>query len=176
LAQAVEGHGASLSGVESRATPETEEDRRELSARAVLERETLRVALQRPDLLPERWAEVEEDDFVHPKARAVHRALAKAGGPGAELALVVDVAEDDEVRSLVRAIAIEDFTVEPDPPHVAMLVARVLLHRIEKEIAGRKSELERVNPTVDPDGHRTRFQELIALEAQRRDLREEASG
>lgn len=150
-------------------------DRDELSARAQLERETLRVVLQRPDLLPERWEDVTADDFVHPRAREVYEAVVTAGGPGTELRVVLDHAEDDELRGLLRAIALEDFTVEPDEPHVAMLVGRLLLHRVEREIGRRKGELEAMNPTSDPEAYRERFEELIALEARRRDLREVAS-
>jgi hypothetical protein len=61
--------------------------------------------------------------------------------------------------------------VEPDAPHVAALVSRLLVRRLEDEIAWQKAELERVNPTTDPEVHRRRFEELMALEAQRRALR-----
>jgi DNA primase len=150
-------------------------DRSELSARAKLERETLRVVLQRPDLLPERWAEVEADDFVHPRAREVFTTIDAAGGPGTALATVLEEAPDDELRGLIRAVALEDFTVEPDEPHVAMVIGRLLLHRIEREIGRRKGELEAMNPTTDPDTYRERFEALIELEARRRDLREVAA-
>ncbi|HEX2026416.1 MAG TPA: DNA primase [Nitriliruptorales bacterium] len=150
-------------------------EQRELSARARLEREVLRIALQRPDLLPGRWAEVCDEDFAHPRARAVFAPLQAAGGPGAPLAEVLGAAADDEVRSLVRAIALEDFTVEPDPTHVAMLVGRLLLRRVERAIVAQKDAVQRLNPVVEPDRHRTEFERLIALEARRRDLREAAA-
>lgn len=149
---------------------------RDASARAQLEREVLRVALQRADLLPERWGDVTEDDFVHPKGRAVFRAIRAVGGPGAPADRIVEEAEDDDVRGLVRAICLEEFTVEPDEPHVEMTVGRLLLHRLESEIAWRKDELERMNPTTDPAAYRDRFEALITLEAKRRDLRDVASG
>lgn len=140
-------------------------------ARARLEREVLRVVLQEPRLLPDRWSEVTESDFTHPKARAVYRAVDAAGGAGAGVVAVTEAAEDDDVRALVRSIALEELTVVPDRDHAAMLVNRLLLPRLEAEIAGRKAELERLNPTTDPDAYRTRFEQLVALEARRRDLR-----
>jgi DNA primase len=178
VAGAVQRAGGELPALESSDGDRTGEQpaRRDASARAQLEREVLRVALQRPDLLPERWAEVSHDDLVHPKARAVFDALAAAGGPAADVEAVLEHADDDETRALVRAIRLEDFTVEPDRPHVEMIIGRLLLHRIEREIGERKVELERMNPTTDPDGYRDRFQALVTLEARRRDLREVATG
>jgi DNA primase len=176
IARAVEDAGGELPGVETRPAAARPETGRELSARAALEREILRVVFQRPDLLPDRWREVDEDDFVHPKARAVYSALSAAGGVEATIEAVLEAAADDGVRTLIRAIALEEFTIEPDHPHVAMLVGRVLLHRVEKDITTKKSELEAMNPTTDPDTYRNRFEELIDLEARRRALREVATG
>lgn len=151
-------------------------DRQELSKRASLERDVLRVALQRPDLLPDLWSDVTEDHFGHPKAKAVLRALDAAGGPGAPLEQVLAVADDDDVRAVIRGVALEEFPVEWDHPKAAMSVAQLLLHRLDREIAHRKRELERLNPVVDPDAHQRGFEALIALEARRRDLREVTAG
>ncbi len=146
------------------------------SSRAHLERETLRVALQRPNVLPPRWAEVDEADFSHPKAREVFRTIMAAGGAGAELTAVIEAAPDDGLRAIVRALALEDCTIEPDPVHAAMLVGRLLLNRLERTITSSKRQLERMNPVVEPDTYRQRFEELIALEARRRELRALANG
>ncbi len=170
VAQAVERSGGDVATVEHRPSDPGPADRSELSARAKLERETLGTVLQHPHLLPDRWQEVTEDDLVHPRALGVFQAIQAAGGPGAELSAILDQAEDDDERALVRAMALEELTVEPDEPHVTMLVNRLLLRRCEQDIAERKAELERMNPTTDPDAYRERFEELIALEARRRDL------
>jgi DNA primase len=175
VARAIESAGGGAGGaarpVASTARAADLDRPRDPQARASLEREVLRVILQRPDLVPETWAEVAEDDFSHPRAKSVFRAVAAGGGLGSELTAVLEVAEDDDVRQLIRAIALEDPTVEPDAPHVAALVSRLLVRRLEDEIAWQKAELERVNPTTDPEVHRRRFEELMALEAQRRALR-----
>ncbi|MBW3664866.1 MAG: DNA primase [Actinobacteria bacterium] len=175
VARAVEGAGGDVGGGGRIATPATRtaelDPPRDPHASAQLEREVLRVILQRPDLVPDAWAEVTEDDFSHPRAKSVFRAVAAGGGLGADLTSVLDAAEDDEARQLIRAVALEDPTVEPDATHVAALVSRLLVRRLEDEIAWQKAELERLNPTTDPDAYRRRFEELIALEAQRRVLR-----
>jgi DNA primase len=178
VGRAVEDAGGELPGVDVRRTSvdQSATPARDASARAQLEREILRIAIQRPELLPDRWEEVGFDDFVHPRARQVFTTIVEAGGPGVPAETILQTAADDELRTLVRAIALEEFTVEPDEPHVAMLVGRVLLHRLERDITARKSELEAMNPTTDPDTYRQRFEELISLEARRRDLREYATG
>ncbi|MDQ4129388.1 MAG: hypothetical protein M3133_00095, partial [Actinomycetota bacterium] len=177
VAHAVERAGGELPAVTARRTEETPEvDRREASSRARLERELLRVTLQRPDVLPRQWAEVDEADFTHPKAREVFRTIMAAGGAGTELSAILEAAPDDELRALVRAIALEDCTVEPDAVHAAMLVGRLLLNRLERTITTRKRQLERMNPVAEPDGYRQHFEELIALEGRRRDLRALANG
>ncbi len=140
--------------------------------RASLERDVLRLALQRPDLLPDAWYQVTEDDFTHPKARAVFRALRDAGGPGTALEAVLEQAADDDARALVRGIALEDGEVEPDPAHAATLVNRLLVARVEQEVAWVKSELQAVNETTDPARHRELFRRLMQLEQQRRELSE----
>ena len=175
VAQAVERAGGDVDAVELRGPAQDDGpmDRTEMSARAKLEREALATALQHPNLLPDRWSEVTEDDLVHPRALSVFQAIERSGGPGAELAEVLDQADDDEERALIRAMALEELTVEPDEPHVAMLVNRLLLRRVEREISERKADLERMNPTVDPDEYRARFEELIGLEARRRDLNQD---
>lgn len=172
VAQAVERAGGDVGAVQARPVRPSDEqvDRSELSARAKLERETLGTVLQHPHLLPDRWGDVTEEDLVHPRAAAVFRAIQAAGGPGADLSDVLEQATDDEERALIRGLAMEELTVEPDEPHVTMLVNRLLLRRVEKEIAERKAELERMNPTTDPEVYRERFEELIAVEAHRRDL------
>lgn len=139
-------------------------------ARARLEREVLRIVLQQPELLPDRWEEVDEEDFTHPDARGVLAAIRSAGGPGADPVAAGEVAADDRIRDLVRAIALEDVTVEPDAAHVAMLVNRLLLPRVERRIREEKGELERLNPTTDPEEYRSRFEDLVVLEARRREL------
>lgn len=177
VALAVERAGGDLPAVTARRTEDTPAgDRREASSRARLEREVLRVALQRPNVLPQLWAEVDEADFTHPRAREVFRTILAAGGVGAQLDTVLEAAPDDELRALVRAVALEDCTIEPDTVHAAMLVGRLLLNRLERTITSRKRELERMNPVVDPDTYRQRFEELIMLEARRRELRALANG
>ena len=139
--------------------------------RATRERAVLRVALQHPEWLPDGWYELGEDDFRHPRARGVHRALSAAGGAGVPLEAVLEAATDDEERALVRAIALE----EPSAPDIAegaeQLVNVLLAERVGAELAEVVAELGRVNPTTDPDRFRELNRRSFELEQRRRELR-----
>ena len=150
------------------------------------ERDVLRVAIQRPELLPEEWFELEEMDFQHPVARTIFVALRDAGGPGVDLDAVLEQAADDDARSILRRLALED---DPGMPaaevatdskrreaDVAPLVAaerirRLLAERIARQevaLRGRLGELHHVN---DAEELRTVQRALLALQQRRRTLR-----
>ncbi len=151
------------------------------------ERGALRVALQRPELLPEEWFELEETDFQHPVARTIFVALRDAGGPGVALEAVLDEAADDDARGILRRLALEDDPGMPAPEaateakrreaDVAPLVAAervrgLLAERIaaqERELRARLSELHHV---ADADQVREIQRELQLLQQRRRTLRE----
>lgn len=139
--------------------------------RAAQERAVLRVALQHPDWLPDGWFELAADDFHHPRARAVHRALQEAGGAGVALDVVLAAAADDEERRLIRAMALED----PDPPDTpagtAQTVGVLLADRVDARLDEVRAAIAQVNPSTDPDRFRELNREVFALEQQRRDLR-----
>ena len=144
--------------------------------RTQVERLVLRVALHQPDWLPDGWFELGADDFRHPKARQVHEVLMAAGGAGVPLQVVLEHAPDDDVRGLIRAVALEDPPVEDTPDAVADAVRVLIADRLDAAIDAVAAELVQVNPTADPD----RFRELNArrfeLERRRRELREGQAG
>jgi DNA primase len=150
------------------------------------ERDVLRVAIQRPELLPEEWFELEETDFQHPVARALFVALHDAGGPGVDLDAVLEQAADDEARSILRRLALED---DPGMPSadatteskrreadVAPLVAaerirRLLAERIARQEVALRARLGELHHVNDADELRTVQRELLALQQRRRTLR-----
>ncbi|MDX1619912.1 MAG: DNA primase [Nitriliruptorales bacterium] len=142
--------------------------------RARRERAVLRLALQRPDLLPPEWRDVEPSDWTHPKAQAVFGAIVSAGGVDASLEAVLDQAPDDELRVLIRELALEDPELPEDPDLADLagrdLVRSLLIDRIKSEQTQIIEVLERLNPDTDPDRWRTENQRLQALERRRREL------
>jgi DNA primase len=144
-------------------------------ARVKLEREVLRVALQEPHLLPEEWFELTEDDLTHRTARAVFRTLAAAGGAGVDLAAVLAEAPDDELRGVIRAMALEeDPALEQREVAAAVAVDRVrrlLADRLEAQERGLRERLGRLHHDTDREELLTTQRDLAALQARRRQLR-----
>ncbi|MEX0592016.1 MAG: DNA primase [Nitriliruptoraceae bacterium] len=152
-------------------------------ATAQRERAVLRVALQRPDLLPDEWFELTENDFAHPRARLLFSTIQAAGGAGVDLEAIVDAAADDEVRSLVRAVALEDDPAldvndadEADVPGqvAAERVRRLLAERLSARALILRDELSRLHHLHDAERMRELQQQLIELERRRRTLAPEA--
>ncbi len=148
------------------------------SARARRERAVLRVALQRPELLPEEWFEVGVDAFTHPRAQAIWEAIDTAGGAGVALDAVLDAAVDDELRDVIRALALED---DPELPtgtseDDSLLAGRVAAERVRGILADRVAEeaqqlrqrLARLHHGQDADEVRRVQAELLELERRRR--------
>ena len=145
---------------------------------ARLERSVLRVILQGPELLPEAALDLSATAFLHPSAAAVWRAIAAAGGPGSSTDAVLDAAEDDMVRDVVRGLLLEDDPAASDSePELRRQAAHDLVHRLlaralivrEQELRSRLAEVDAVG---DPDGLLALQRELQELAGRRRALRD----
>ena len=140
-----------------------------------LERAVLRAAVQYPQMLPEAWFSLDEEAFHHPQARAVWRAITAAGGAGTALSSVLEQADDDEIRGIVRSLALEDdpevaLADEQAPQVVSTRVQRLAAHRLSAQIDELSARLNQLNYTTDPEGVRTVQRELAEIERQRRAL------
>jgi DNA primase len=144
------------------------------AARARLERAALRALLQHPDHLPSEAAELVEDDLSHPDARAVLRAVRAGGGAGAPFDAVLAAAEDDRIRGLLRALALEDDPETADPELVGQVVAgrirRLLVDRVDAETKALRDELARLSHTTEPERVRALQRDLATLQQRRRSL------
>jgi DNA primase len=144
------------------------------AARARLERAALRALLQYPDRVPNEAAELTEDDLTHPDARAVLRAMRAAGGVGAPVPAIVEAAEDDRIRGLVRSLALEDDPeAEEDEVRDAVVAGRVrhlLVDRVDAQARALRDELAQLNHATDPDRIREVQRSLSVLQQRRREL------
>jgi DNA primase len=139
---------------------------------ALLQRRVLRVALQEPAWLPEEWWELDEDDFTHPRAREIHRVLMAAGGAGVPLEEVLDEAPDDDVRAVIRGLALEVPDV-PDTVESAHAEVRSLREQaLARQVADIDGQLGAVNAATDPEAFRSLNARRFELEQARRRLRE----
>jgi DNA primase len=128
----------------------------------------LQAALQRPDLLPPMWADVEVEDFRAPAARQLFTALRSA--PAGDLEAVLDALPDDRSRSGARALLMADLSVEPDEAHVASLLAGLRAASVGRRLEEVRDELSRVNAQVDGARQRELSRLYLELEGRRRDL------
>jgi DNA primase len=149
--------------------------------RLVLERETLKLVVQRPDLVAPSMTDVDDNDFTHPAYAALWRAIAKLGGPAAAddqwTHRLQAGFEDARLRDLLAALAVEPVKSQREPTrgyadqHVHRLRELTALRRI----AELKSRLQRTNPVEHAADYNRMFGELVALEQHRRHLRDLAT-
>ena len=148
----------------------------------VVEREALKCALQQPETVADWYASVEASAFTHPSAVAVHEAIEKAGLPRPDVTglawidAVLDASRDDEVRRLVRELAVEPLPAEAgtDSRYAVGVIARLLELDAVRRIDEVKGKLQRTDPTAQPQEYERTFADLLALEEYRRSLRQEA--
>ncbi|MEX1164116.1 MAG: DNA primase [Nitriliruptor sp.] len=134
------------------------------------ERDVLRVALQHPELLPDEWEELTEDDLSHPVARAVFVTIRDAGGPDAGANAVVAAAADDDLRATIRGLAVEEEPVPIDADTAAWRVRTLVALRVEAETKRLRERLQTLHHTRDRDELMDVQRQLATLEQRRRTL------
>jgi DNA primase len=150
----------------------------------VVEREALKCALQEPGVVADWYQSVEDSAFTHPTARQVHHAIAGAGFPTETLSglawidIVLDNAEDDSVRRLVRELAVEPLPAEAgqDARYAIGVISRLLELDASRRIDELKGRLQRIDPTTQTAEYQQCFADLLALEDYRRSLKQDLLG
>jgi DNA primase len=149
------------------------------------QREALKAALQAPELAgPYYDSTVPSEAFTHPAYRELHEALLAVGGTSSGLSgpalvgAVVANCPHQTVQSVVTELAVEplQYKDEPDIRYVHSLVARLREGVVGAQIAELKSKLQRLNPIDEADDYRSLFGELVALEQERKNLGNQATG
>lgn len=150
----------------------------------VVEREALKCALQQPAVVADWYESVESTAFTHAQARRVHEAIVAAGSPSptvvglAWVDAVLAAAEDDDVRRLVRELAVEPLPADEgrDHSYAVGVMARLLEQDASRRIHELKGRMQRIDATEQPEQHQQAFADLLALEDYRRSLQREAMG
>ena len=152
-----------------------------------VEREALKLAVQRPALCGPAFDVLGPSAFTALPHAAVRELIDGCGGArGAAsaqewVARLRDAAPDDQVRGFVTRLAVEALRVpradgEPDARYADAVLARVEELAVSRRIAEVKSRLQRLNPVdAQPEYNRT-FGDLVALEQRRKALVEKAAG
>jgi len=181
VARAVGGTGQPATTASARATGQPAGPVRRDAATTV-EREALKCALQQPAVVAEWYQAVEREAFTHPKAQSVHEAIAAAGLPSAELTgiawidAVLQACADDEVRRLVRELAVEPLPADAgqDERYAIGVVARLQELDASRRIEELRGRLQRAE--AGSEEAEALFADLLALEDTRRSLRRVSEG
>jgi len=149
---------------------------------ARLERQALIVVLQYPQHVPASFDELGEDAFGVPAWRAVHDAVRAAGGvaAGREVGGGLWVESVTEQAPGTVAPLVTELAVAPVPEdresvigaYVADVVRALVDLGLTRRIADAKSRLQRLDQEKDPEAYQQAFTDLLAIEQQRRALRE----
>jgi len=152
-----------------------------------VEREALKLAVQRPALCGPAFDVLGPAAFTAPPHAAVRELIDGCGGArGAASAQewvtrLRDAAPDDQIRGFVTQLAVEALRVpradgEPDTRYADAVLARVEELAVSRRIAQVKSRLQRLNPVDARAEYNRTFGDLVALEQRRKALMEKAAG
>src|SRR5262249_34546084 len=147
------------------------------------QREALKAALQYPAFAGPVFDALTVDSFTQPGYAAVRAAIESAGGTSAGVtgAAWVDLVRQHAAAlgGLVSELGVETIRVDDDeklPRYIGGVMARLQEVWIGRQIAEVKSKLQRMSPIEQGDEYHALFGELVAMEAYRRSLLEQASG
>ncbi|MDQ1730516.1 MAG: primase, partial [Pseudonocardiales bacterium] len=149
------------------------------------QREALKAALQYPALAGPVFDSLAVESFTHPGYSAAKAAIGAAGGTAAGLAgaqwieAVREQTASPAAASLVNELGVEAINVDDDDRlsrYIAGVLARLQEVWVGRQIAEVKSKLQRMSPVEQGDEYHALFGDLVAMEAYRRSLLEQASG
>jgi DNA primase len=149
------------------------------------QREALKSALQYPALAGPVFDALTAESFIHPGYVAVRVAIEAAGGTAAGITggqwldAVRQQARSPAAAGLISELGVEAIRVDDDeklPRYVAGVLARLQEVWVGRQIAEVKSKLQRMSPVEQGDAYHALFGDLVAMEAYRRSLLEQASG
>ncbi|HEX3752409.1 MAG TPA: DNA primase [Streptosporangiaceae bacterium] len=151
---------------------------------AQIEREALKLAVQRPGLCGPEFDALGPEAFTVAAHAAVFRLIAEAGGTGLAgnvrewAALLLERAPNDRARAFMTRLAVEPLTLtgEPDARYVDSVLARVGELAVSREIAAVKGKLQRMNPVQQQTQYNQLFGDLVGLEQRRKALLDRAAG
>ena len=148
------------------------------------QREALKSAMQYPALAGPVFDTLTVESFTHPGYAAVRAAIDKAGGTstGINGAQWIEAVRQQTASALtaglVNELGVEAIQVDDEklPRYIGGVLARLQEVWMGRQIAEVKSKLQRMSPIEQGDEYHALFGDLVAMEAYRRSLLEQASG
>jgi DNA primase len=152
-----------------------------------VERQALKLAIQRPALCGPAFDELPSAVFSVPAHAAVCELIAASGGvasarsPREWSERLRTAAPNDNARGFVTRLAVESIEVpgasgEPDAKFADAVLARVEELAVSRDIASIKSRLQRLSPVAEQVDYNRMFGDLVAFEQRRKVLSERAAG
>ena len=152
-----------------------------------VERQALKLAIQRPALCGPAFDELPPAIFSVPTHVAVCELIAASGGVASARSArewserLRAAAPNDNARGFVTRLAVEPLEVpgatgEPDAKFAEAVLARVEELAVSRDIASIKSRLQRLSPVAEQADYNRMFGDLVAFEQRRKVLSERAAG
>jgi DNA primase len=149
-----------------------------------VEREVLKLAVQRPALCGPEFDALGADAFTVTAHSAVFTLIAGCGGTAAGgnprewVARLRDAAPNDGAQAFITELAVEPLRRhdEPDARYADIELARVGELAVSREITAVKARLQRMNPVEEQAKYNRMFGDLITMETRRRTLLDRAAG
>jgi len=149
----------------------------------LVEREALKLAVQRPALCGPEFDALGADAFTAPVHQSVFTLIAACGGttsgggsPRQWTAQLREEAPNERAQAFVTALAVEPLRREPDEKYADALLAQVGQLAVSREINSVKARLQRMNPVEEQAGYNRMFGDLVGLEKRRKALLDRAAG
>ncbi len=152
-----------------------------------MERQALKLAIQRPALCGPAFDELPSAIFTVSAHAAVCELIASCGGVASARSArewserLRAAAPNDNARGFVTRLAVETIEVpgasgEPDAKFAEAVLARVEELAVSRDIASIKSRLQRLSPVAEQADYNRMFGDLVAFEQRRKVLSERAAG
>ena len=151
---------------------------------AGVEREALKLAIQRPGLCGPEFDALGAEAFTVPVHAAVFGLIAECGGTATTgnsrdwVARLRDAAPNERAQGVVTALAVEPMQIprEPDARYADQILARVGELAASREITAVKARLQRMNPVDEQTEYNKLFGDLVGLEKRKKALLDRAAG
>jgi DNA primase len=152
-----------------------------------LERQALKLAVQRPALCGPVFDALDSAAFSSPVHQRVKELIAGCGGvagagPAREWAeRLLAAAPNDNARAFVTRLAVEPVEApgpdgEPDARYADGVLAQVEELAVSRDIAVVKSRLQRMSPVAEQREYNRLFGDLVSLEQRRKQLLDRVAG
>jgi DNA primase len=149
-----------------------------------VERELLKLAVQRPGLCGPEFDALGAEAFTVPAHAAMFGLIAACGGTTAAgsprdwAARLRDEAPSERAQGFVTGLAVESLQIagEPDAKYADAVLAQVAKLAVSREIAAVKARLQRMNPVDEQAAYNRLYGDLVGLEVRHRALLDRAAG